>query len=374
MLSKYKVILNTDEQTELKLITTQGKHSVRKIKRAQTLLLSHTQSIRDEDIAESLSISLSTVYRTKRYFVEYGLEQALNDEPRSGQPRKLDANQEALLIAMTCSKPPKGRCRWTLSLLGDQLITLTELDTISPETIRQRLKDNDLKPWQKKMWCIGKLDAAYIARMEHILDLYAEPSDIKRPVVNFDEAGKQLVEHVNAPKSMKPGQVAKEDYEYQRAGMTNIFMCFDRHRGWRKTKVTDYKKSLDFAECMRELVDIDYPDADVIRVVLDNFGTHNEASLYKAFPPAEARRILRRLEFHFTPKHASWLNMAEIEIGNMNQQCLDRRIPNKESLIDELAHWELQRNNEKASIDWMFNVDAARKKLDKAYAKLTGQN
>lgn len=374
MISKYKVILNTDEQTELNLITTQGKHSVRKIKRAQTLLMSHAQIYRDEDIAESLSLSLSTIYRTKRYFIEYGLEEALNDEPRSGQPRKLDANQEALLIATACSEPPKGRCRWTLSLLGEQLISLTQLDTISSETIRQRLKDNDLKPWQKKMWCIGKLDAAYIARMEHILDLYAEPSDIKRPVVNFDETGKQLVEHVNAPKPMKLGQVAKEDYEYQRAGVTNIFMFFDRHRGWRKAKVTDYKKSVDFAECMRELVDIDYPDADIIRVVLDNFGTHNEASLYKAFPPDEARRILRRLEFHFTPKHASWLNMAEIEIGTMNQQCLDRRIPNKELLIDELAHWENQRNEEKASIDWMFNVDAARKKLDKAYTKLTGQN
>ena len=224
------------------------------------------------------------------------------------------------------------------------------------------------------MWCIGKLDAAYIARMEHVLDLYAEPADPRRPVINFDEAGKQLVDHVNEPIPMKPGKVAKDDYEYQRAGMANIFMFFDRHRGWRKAKVTDRKTAVDFAECMRELVDHDYPEADVVRVVLDNLCTHHEASLYKAFPPAEARRILRRLEFHYTPKHASWLNMAEIEIGNMNQQCLDRRIANKALLIEELAHWEKLRNEEKASIKWMFNVDTAREKLDKAYGKLTCQN
>jgi len=202
-----------------------------------------------------LSVSLSTIYRVKRDFVEYGLVDALEEGSRPGQPRKLDANEDALLISIACTNPPQGRCRWTLSLLANQLIALTDLETISHETIRNRLKENDLKPWQKKMWCIGKLDAAYIARMEHILDLYAEPADMQRPIVNFDEAGKQLVEQVNEPKLAKPGSVAKEDYEYQRAGVTNIFMFFDRHRGWRNAKVTDRKTSIDFAECMRDLVD-----------------------------------------------------------------------------------------------------------------------
>ncbi len=282
--------------------------------------------------------------------------------------------KEVLLVSIACSKPPKGRCRWTLSLLNQEFITLTDIDNLSLETIRQRLKENDLKPWQKKMWCIAKLDSAYIARMEHILDLYAEPSNTNRPVVNFDEAGKQLVEQVNEPKPAKPGKVAKEDYEYQRAGMANIFMFFDRHRGWRKAKVTDKKTAIDFAECMRELAEEDYPDAEVIRVVLDNFSTHSEASLYKAFPAPKAREILRRLEFHYTPKHASWLNMAEIEIGNMNQQCLDRRIPTQQILREELSAWQAQRNEDKSSIDWMFNVDRAREKLDRAYAHLNGQN
>lgn len=133
----------------------------------------------------------------------------------------------------------------------------------------------------------------YITQIERILDFYAEPADEKRPVVNFDESGKQLVGHINEPPPAKLGQAAKEDYEYERAGMANIFMIFDRHMGWRKTKVTDSKKSVDFAECIRELVDLDYPDGDVVRVVLDNLGTHNEASLYKASPPEEACRILR---------------------------------------------------------------------------------
>lgn len=322
-----------------------------------------------------MNVSISTIYRVKRDFVEYGLEEALEEGVRYGQPRKLTTKQDALLVAIACSKPPKGRCRWTLSLLGDQLIALTDLASISHETIRNRLKDNELKPWQKKMWCIAKMDAAYIARMEHILDLYSEPEAAEYPIVNFDEAAKQMVEQVNEPKSMKSGSVAKEDYEYQRAGMANIFIFFDRHRGWRKAKVTAQKTAIDFAECMRELVDNDYPDAKKVRVVLDNFGTHCEASLYKAFPAPEARRILQRLEFHFTPKHASWLNMAEIEIGNMNQQCLDRRIANEKILITELEQWQIQRNKEKASIRWMFDVEKAREKLHRSYGELLiGQN
>ncbi len=371
---KYKIILTANERETLEQLTSQGKNSARLLKRAQILLMSDQRLHEAQEIAKILLVSTSTIYRTKRNFVEYGVESALEEGARPGQPRKLDAEQEALLIATACSKPPKGRCRWTLTLLGAQLISLTDLETISNETIRQRMKQNDLKPWQKKMWCVGKLDPAYIARMEHILDLYAEPKDKNRPIVNFDEAGKQLVEEVNAPRSAKPGSVAKEDYEYKRAGMANIFMFFDRHRGWRKAKVTNNKKSLDFAECMRELVDEDYPNADVVRVVLDNFGTHSEASLYRTFAPEEARRILRRLEFHFTPKHASWLNMAEIEIGNMNQQCLDRRIPNNKILIEELESWQIQRNTEKASIKWMFDVDKAREKLNRSYEKLTSQN
>lgn len=174
---------------------------------------------------------------------------------------------------------------------------------------------------------------------------------------------------MRVPRPPKPGRAARFDYEYIRNGTANVFMFVDVHEPWRHAKVTDTKTKIDFAECMRDLVDIHYPHAERIRVVLDNFSTHSPSSLYEAFEPAEARRILRRLEFHFTPKHASWLNMVEIEIGVMVGQCLDRRIPTKEMLVAEVAAWTRRRNNAKARIRWLFRVEHAREKLHRAYAQ-----
>ena len=370
----YRVELTEAERRYLETYTSQGKQRVRALKRAQILLLTDRRAMTDQAITVALSVSTSTVYRVKRDFVEYGLAAALSEGARPGQPRKTAAHEDALLVSIACSTPPAGRCRWTLSLLAARWVTLTDMEGVSLECIRQRLKANQLKPWQRKMWCVGQMDAAYIAQMEHILDVYAEPPCAERPVVNVDEAGKQLVGEVNAGKPMAPGQVNKLDYEYERKGVANIYLCFDRHRGWRHAKVTATKKATDFAELMRELVDVHYPDAACIRVVLDNLNTHQPASLYRAFPASEARRVLRKLEFHYTPKHASWLNMVEMEIGIMNQQCLDRRIDSMDLLESELAAWETRRNEERATINWMFDVDKARTKLHRAYDKLIGQN
>jgi len=371
---KYVVELTADERKQLLEITAKGRQPARVLKRANILLMADGRQYTDGEISQALSAGTSTVYRIKREFVEYGLEAALTEDDRPGGTRKLDANQEALLVSIACSEPPKGRSRWTLQLLTDRLVALTDHEQLSIETVRRRLKEKQLKPWQKKMWCIPKLDADFVAQMEHILDLYAEPPDAARPVVNFDEALKQLVADTRKPKPMKPGQPAKQDYEYRRVGIANIFLFFDRHRGWRKAKPTEHKGNVDFAECMRELVDIHYPQAETIRVVLDNLSTHRPGALYKAFPAEEARRILRRLEFHYTPTHASWLNMVEIEIGNMNQQCLDRRIPDWQTLRRELSAWEIDRNAEKASINWLFNIDKARTKLTRAYQGLNTPN
>lgn len=296
---------------------------------------------------------------------------------RVGRRKVLSAKEEATLISIVCTEPPKGRSRWTLSLLSDSLIALTYLENISLETIRSRLKDNELKPWKRKMWCIGTMNAEYIARMEHILTLYAEPADPLHPIINFNEAGKQLIEHIKAPKGMKSGLCHKVDYEYKRSGVVNIFMFLDRHRGWRKAKATDYKCAVDFAHCMKELVDEGYPEAKKIRVVLDNFSTHKASALYKTYSPEEVLRILNKLEFHYTPKHASWLNMAEIEIGAMSRPCLDRRIADMDTLKQELSTWSAKRNEGRATIKWLFDVDTARSKLHKAYDKLrdpTNQN
>jgi hypothetical protein len=163
------------------------------------------------------------------------------------------------------------------------------------------------------------------------------------------------------------GKPARVDYEYVRNGTANVFMFVDVNRPWRHAKVTDRRTCIDFAECMRDLVDEHYPEAQTIRVVLDNLSAHSAAALYQAFEPAEARRIPSRLEFHFTPKRASWLNMVEIEIGVMVKQCLDRRIADKATLISEIAAWERRRNTSKARINWMFTVDRARQKMGRVY-------
>ena len=189
----YRVELTADERAYLEEFTSQGRQRVRALKRAQVLLLADGGGRREAEIVEALGVSSSTVYRVKRDFVEYGLAAALSEGSRPGQPRKTGAHEDALLVSIACSTPPAGRYRWTLSLLAERWVALTDMEAVSLECIRQRLKANRLKPWQQKMWCVGQLDVAYIAQMEHILDLYAEPSCPEAPVVNVDEAGRQLV-------------------------------------------------------------------------------------------------------------------------------------------------------------------------------------
>ena len=278
--------------------------------------------------------------------------------------------EEALLIATACSNPPAGRARWTLELLADELVRLTEHHSLSRETVRRRLAENDLKPWRKDMWCIPKVDGEYVARMEDVLDLYAEAPDPKRPVVCFDESPTQLIGEVRQPIPAEPGRLERYDCEYRRNGTVNLFVFLDAHRPWRRVKVTDRRTADDFALCMRELVDVHFPEAERIRVVLDNLSTHSPGALYATLPPQEARRVLRRLEFHYTPKHASWLNMVEIEIGVLRGQCLDRRIDNRERLIAEIAAWERQRNQSGARINWMFSTEKARAKMGRAYPNI----
>ena len=363
---RYRVELSQTERAGLIALLAGGKHAARKLKRAQ-ILLAADAGVDDETIAKSVGVGGSTVYRTKRRFVEGNLEAALNEEPRPGGERKLTGKQEALLVATACSAPPKGRKRWTLELLAGEMVKLTEHDGLSRETIRRRLAENDLKPWRRDMWCIPEVDGIYVARMEDVLDLYAEGHDPKRPVVCFDESPHQLIGEVRQPIPAEPGQPERYDCEYRRNGTVNLFVFLDAHRPWRRVKVTEQRTAQDFAACMRDLVDLHYPHADVVRVVLDNLSTHSPGALYEAFPAPEAHRILRRLEFHFTPKHASWLNMVEIEIGVLRGQCLDRRIDKKDRLIAEIAAWEEQRNQACARINWMFTTERARTKLARDY-------
>ena len=365
---RFRVTLTTDERDWLHAFVLAGKGAFRRLKRAQILLASEAGST-DAVIAKNISVGTSTVFRTKRRFVEEGLDAALSELPRPGADRKLAKKEEALLVATACSTPPEGRARWTLALLAGEMVRLTR-KSLSSETIRRRLAENELKPWQKKMWCIPKVDVNFVAQMEDVLELYAEPPNKKFPVVCFDESPRQLIGESRVPVAPKPGRPARFDYEYVRNGTANVFMFVDAHRSWRHAKVTDRRACSDFAECMRDLVDTHYPAAERIRVVLDNLSTHTPTALYETFEPVEARRILRRIEFHYTPKHASWLNMVEIEIGVMASQCLARRIPTKAILTSEVKAWEQRRNLEGARIQWLFTVEHARNKLERAYGAL----
>jgi transposase len=206
--------------------------------------------------------------------------------------------------------------------------------------------------------------------MEDVLDVYKRPYDPKRPQVCFDERPKQLVSDVRKPIAAYPGRRALYDYEYKRNGVANLFMIFEPLKGQRQVKVTDRRTKKDFAECMRQLVDDIYRDAEQIVLVMDNLNTHKKASLYEAFEPAQAKRIADKLEVHYTPKHGSWLNMAEIEMSVMSRQCLRERMDDVQELAEEALLWQRQRNGREAKIDWRFTTDDARIKLKKLYPSI----
>ena len=226
---------------------------------------------------------------------------------------------------------------------------------------------NTLKPWRKQQWCIPKVGGEFVAAMEDVLDLYAEPYDPDRPVVCFDETSTQLLAEVRKPLPPQPGRPWRQDYEYRRGGTRNIFLTCEPLAGWRHLAITERRTMQDFAHQMQWLVDEAYPDATVVRVVLDNLNTHRMASLYETFPAAEARRIVKRLEFHHTPKHASWLNMAEIEFSALSRACLKGRNPDADALQRQITAYETERNAAGVTINWRFSAQDARSKLHRLY-------
>jgi hypothetical protein len=207
--------------------------------------------------------------------------------------------------------------------------------------------------------------------MEDVLDLYAEPYDPKRPTVCFDETSKQLIQETRQALPARPGQSERYDYEYQRNGTCNIFLFFEPGRGYRHLDITAQRTMRDFAHCMQWLVDSAYPEAECIRLVVDNLNTHKPAALYETFAPAEANRILKRLEFHYTPKHGSWLNMAEIELSVFSRTCWDGRIPDVDTLQRHTAALEVERNTAQATVDWRFTSCDARVKLERLYPSIS---
>jgi DDE superfamily endonuclease len=223
----------------------------------------------------------------------------------------------------------------------------------------------------KREWKIPpKANAGFVAQMEDVLDVYARRRDPKRPLVTFDESNKEQHIEVEQPLPVEPGQPQRYESTFERNGVSNLFMFFAPLENWRHVKVTDRRTAKDWAQCMKDLVDVHFADAEKIVLVMDNLNTHTPAALYAAFEPQEAKRIWDRLELHYTPKHGSWLNMAEIELSVVSRQCLDRRIPDQDSLRDEIAAWVARRNTAQATIDWQFTTADARIKLKKLYPTL----
>lgn len=230
------------------------------------------------------------------------------------------------------------------------------------------IKKNEIKPWLNKEWCIAPLqNAEFVCQMEDVLDVYKRPYDPLIPQICMDESSKQLIDDVRTPIPVGPGKPAKYDTEYIRNGTSNIFMAYEPLAGKRVTKVTDRRTKIDWAHFIKELVDVQYNDAEKIILVMDNLNTHSKASLYQAFEPAEAKRIADKLEIHFTPKHGSWLNVAEIELSHLSRQCLSRRIADKETMISEIKAWNIHRDNLNRKTKWRFTTEEARIKLLKLY-------
>lgn len=225
-----------------------------------------------------------------------------------------------------------------------------------------------MKPWRVKGWIIPPLESSdFVAHMELVLDVYKMPYEQDFPVVCMDESPRQLIKQTRMGIALKPGSDAREDYEYERCGVANIFMANEPLAGKRYVQVTETKKKTDWALFVKEIADKHYPKASKIRLVMDNFGTHKASALYETFEPQEAKRLWDRFEFIYTPKHGSWLNMAEIELNVLMSQCLSARIDNIEAMKKQVAAWQEDRNNKEAVINWQFNTEKARTKLKRLY-------
>ena len=371
---KYVVTLSDEERERLNALIRMGKHPARQLTKARILLKADISEAgdgwSDSQIAEALETSVDTVARTRQQLVEEGFEAVLvrKHSPASARPRIFDGAAEAKLIALACSEPPKGRKRWTLQLLEEAVVGAAHCRPRQRQHNRADAKKNILKPHLQKQWVIPpEANAAFVANMEDVLEVYHRPHDPEYPVVCLDEASKQLITETRVPIPAKPGQPTRHDYEYERNGTANLFMMFAPLEGWRHVKVTDRHTAVDFAHVLKELADARFAKAKKIVLMEDNLNTHKPASLYEAFPAAEARRLVERFEWHYTPKHGSWLNLAESELSVLAGQCLDRRISDKQTLVAEVTAWENSRNKKHAKADWKFTTATARVKLKRLY-------
>ncbi|MCC6942662.1 MAG: IS630 family transposase [Novosphingobium sp.] len=360
--------LNLSEEDRLVIeeIRSKGLHQAREVNRAHVLSCLD-RGIPEAQIIAVLGIGRTAVWRARAAYLQGGVELAVFDVERSGRPCRYDTNAEAQVTALACSAPPKGRQRWTMVELERCRSPRTRHGHCEPGDRAAHAQKNDLKPWRRVMWCIGALTEDYRSRMYALLELYARPVNRSEPVICIDEKSLQLIGHSREPLPMASHQPTKQDYEYERNGTTNLFVAVEPKGGKRIVSVTAHRGKIDFVAFIDGLLTGVYAKARRVHLVLDNLNTHFRKCFDDVLGSRAAEKLLRRVQFHYTPKHASWLNMAEIEIGILTRQCLDRRIANRELLQTEVDAWQQARNTEQRTIEWNFTRQDADRKLGRHY-------
>lgn len=384
----YEVNLSTEEIKQLEEITHKGgKHSAKTIMHANILLQTndkhYDQKMDNRKLAELFGVSPTTINQVRKMYATEGLQAALTRKTRLTPPNisKITGDFEAHVVAIALSPAPKGQARWTLRLLAEHCMEKDYIVSISHSAIGDMLNTNQVKPHLSKYWCIPKEnDAHFVTHMEDVLSIYKTEYNPNIPVICMDEKPVQLLGEIRERVSAKPlridedtglpkpGEVEKIDSEYIRCGTASIFMFTEPLGGWRHVKAQKTRKKGDFAMMMREISDIYYPHVEKIVLIADNLNTHNKASFYEAFSPDIAFELAQKFEFHYTPKHGSWLNIAETELSSLSVQCLgNQRINYLEELNEIISAWESDRNTRQKGVNWQFTTEDARIKLKRLY-------
>ena len=384
----YEVNLSQSEIEHLKSITRKGsKVSARTIMHANILLKTDNNlgdnKKSNRELAEFFDISPTTVNQVRKTYATQGLNAALNRKTRITAPQisKISGDFEAQVIATALGPAPKGKACWTLRLLAEHCSDREYIVSLSHTAIGNMLNTNQVKPHLSQYWCTPKThDAEFILHMEDVLGIYKRPYNPKIPVLCMDEKPIQLLGEIRERVSAKPlrtdpdtdlpkpGTVEKIDSEYERCGTASIFMFTEPLGEWRHTIALNTRKKEDYAVMMRKISQERYPDVDKVILISDNLNTHTPVAFYEAFPASIAYTLAQKFEFHYTPKHGSWLNIAETELSSLSRQCLgNQRIKSIGELNELLTAWEVDRNARQIGVNWQFSAEDARVKLKRLY-------
>jgi transposase len=354
-------MLTTEDREEILCLIKSSKDA-RAIYRANALNFRY-KGLTASEVADFLEITPRTVFNIQRNYEEGGLKKALYDDPRPGTPYQFDDRVKSQIVAIVCSEPPEGFDRWTLELIKDTAIKNNIVNSISRETIRIILQEHDLKPWQQKSWCVPELTDEFIARMEDILLQYEKEYSSSRPLICIDEKPIQLTEDIRPSSGILPGEIKKVDYEYKRNGTANVFCAVEPKLGVYYNTVTKNRTGREFGKFLSSIAQ-KYSKSEKIILIMDNLNIHKCSSLEKMYGEEKAKEIWDRFEVHYTPKHASWLNQAEIAINMYARQCLGKsRIPDIQSLKKKTKAWVNYINRRDAKINWKFTREDARDKF-----------